>query len=121
MPSLFSRLKSGLIKTAQQIRERLGEPAPEPSPDGATARAPALETLEAIEDALISADVGLPATERILQAVREGGSRSLHARVAGEVRRILKDVAAAPETATRPVVVLVVGVNGTRSEERRVG
>ena len=117
MPSLFSRLKSGLIKTAQQIRERLGEPldegAPAPRSEGATPRGPALETLDAIEDALISADVGLPATERILQAVREGGQRSLQARVASEVRRILADVAPAPETTTRPMVVLVVGVNGT--------
>ena len=115
MNQLLSRLKSGLLKTAQQIRERLGEAAPASRAEtpSASRQAPALETVEAIEDALIAADVGLPATERILQAVRQGGSRSLQERVAAEVRRILTDVAVPPETSTRPIVVLVVGVNGT--------
>ncbi len=113
MSSLFSRFKTGLAKTAQQIRERLAEPPPGPAVEAASAPAAQLETIEAIEDALIAADVGLPATERIVEAVRTGRERSLQARVAAEVRRILTDVAPPPETSTRPIVVLVVGVNGT--------
>jgi fused signal recognition particle receptor len=111
LASFFSRIKDGLAKTAKQIRERLSD-AP-----GAEAAAPrsvaTAETAEAIEDALIAADVGLPATERILTAVRREGGGSLRERVGREVRRILTDVAAPPETTTRPRVVLIVGVNGT--------
>jgi fused signal recognition particle receptor len=113
MPSFFSRIKQGLAKTAQQIRERLSDaPAPDTSGERPAAAAVA-DTPEAIEDALIAADVGLPATERILTAVRTGRDGSLRERVAREVRRILTDVATVPETGTRPHVVLVVGVNGT--------
>jgi fused signal recognition particle receptor len=112
-PSFLSRIKDGLAKTAQQIRERLGD-APAPTPAvGATRAVVTAETAEAIEDALISADVGLAATERILSAVRRESGGSLRERVAAEVRRVLLDVAAAPETTTRPRVVLIVGVNGT--------
>jgi fused signal recognition particle receptor len=72
-----------------------------------------VETPEAIEEALIAADVGLPATERILSAVRAGRDGSFRDRVAGEVRRILADVKPLSGDTTRPHVVLVVGVNGT--------
>ena len=112
-PSFFSRLKTGLAKTAQQIRERLGDTTPAAPSPGPSRPVQSLETVEAIEDALIAADVGLPATERILTAVRAGGNGSLQTRVADEVRRVLGDVSPAPEPATRPHVVLVVGVNGT--------
>jgi fused signal recognition particle receptor len=112
-PSFFSRLKTGLAKTAQQIRERLGDTAPAAPPPGPSRPVRNLETVEAIEDALIAADVGLPATERILTAVRAGSSGSLQTRVADEVRRVLGDVSLTPEPATRPHVVLIVGVNGT--------
>jgi len=113
MSSFFSRIKQGLAKTAQQIRERLSDvPAPGASGGRSTAAAVA-ETPDAIEDALIAADVGLPATERVLAAVRSGVDGSLRERVAREVRRILTDVATVSESGTRPQVVLVVGVNGT--------
>jgi fused signal recognition particle receptor len=113
MPSVFSRLKAGLAKTAQQIRERLGDVAPVIQTESPKRSAPQLETVDAIEDALIAADVGLPATERILSAVRSEHGGSLQERVADEVRRILTDVPVPPEAATRPHVVLIVGVNGT--------
>jgi fused signal recognition particle receptor len=120
LKSFFSRIKQGLEKTAQQIRERLSD-APSisaPSASSASPRPPRpatlpVDTVEAIEDALISADVGLPATEHILAAVRQQGGGSLGERVGREVRRILTDVARAPDTTTTPHVVLIVGVNGT--------
>jgi len=115
MSSFFSRIKAGLAKTAQQIRDRLSdatEPAPAKTP--AAAAAVVVETPEAIEDALIAADVGLPATERILSSVRDDKQRgSLRDRVAAEVRRILTDVHPAQENGGKPHVVLIVGVNGT--------
>jgi len=113
MSSFFSRIKAGLAKTAQQIRDRLSD-ATEPAPAKTPAAAVVVETPEAIEDALIAADVGLPATERILSSVRGDKQRgSLRDRVAAEVRRILTDVHPAQENGGKPHVVLIVGVNGT--------
>src|SRR4051812_25573517 len=120
MSSFFSRIKAGLAKTAQQIRERLGDSsesdvaAPTSGSSPSTGRAATLvETPEAIEEALIAADVGLPATERILTAVRAERHGSLRERVAAEVRRMLTDVKPTVESAEKPHVVLIVGVNGT--------
>ncbi len=118
--ALFDRLKAGLARTAQQIRERFADAQPEPA---STAGGPAgrreggvatdLSTIEAVEDALIAADVGLPATERIVEAVTRDRQGSLGARVGREVRRILLEAQTAPAMTTVPHVILVVGVNGT--------
>ncbi|MEO7191397.1 MAG: signal recognition particle-docking protein FtsY [Vicinamibacterales bacterium] len=115
MASLFSRLRDGLAKTAQQIRERLNAPeADTPTPSVPVAgKALELQTLEALEDALLTADVGLPATERILAAVRADRDGTLRQRVVRIVQQILVDVQPVPAMSTRPHVVLVVGVNGT--------
>ena len=140
MASIFDRIKAGLSKTAQQIRERLGDvtgaPAPAPAtPAGAAAASPApaglppvasakggkpaprvteADTLEAVEDALIMADVGLPATTHILAAVkgdRSGGG--VRDRVKRVMLGILDRTQRPIEIAAKPHVVLVVGVNGT--------
>ena len=118
MASLLSRLRAGLAKTAQQIRERLsGAEAETSSPVAASApvagRPVNLETLEALEDALLTADVGLKATERILAAVRADRDGTLRDRVGRVMRQILADVHAAPAVTTVPHVILIVGVNGT--------
>ena len=113
MASFFTRLRDGLAKTAQQIRERLSQV----TGDSATASgAPAsvdLLRIDAVEDALIAADVGLPATERILQMVRSDPNGSLRDRVVRVITRLLTDVPREQAARTAPQVVLVVGVNGT--------
>jgi fused signal recognition particle receptor len=116
--ALFDRIKSGLAKTAQQIRERLaGAPVPAaPAPGARPAGGPATPvelTIDAVEDALIGADVGLPATERILAAVKTDRQGSVRERVSREILRVMRDVAPPPAVTTKPRVVLVVGVNGT--------
>jgi fused signal recognition particle receptor len=117
--ALFDRLRAGLARTAQQIRERFAESeqAAPASMEGARSSgakpALALETLEAVEDALIAADVGLPATERIVEAVRHDRQGTLAARVGREVRRILGETAPVPQITSTPHVILIVGVNGT--------
>ena len=123
MPSWFGRIRDGLARTAQQIRERLGEAGlGEPAPAESVSRAESgsravgverLESLEALEDAMIAADVGLPATGQILDAVRADPRGSIGDRVGRVMRRILTDVTPAPALTTRPHVVLIVGVNGT--------
>jgi fused signal recognition particle receptor len=117
MASLFARLRAGLAKTAQQIRERLGEATGSASSPaarvGTTTTVDKLDRIEAIEDALIAADVGLPATERILTLVRAESDGSLGDRVRRVIQRLLSETPVPPQAATKPHVVLVVGVNGT--------
>jgi fused signal recognition particle receptor len=114
MSSFFGRIKAGLLKTAQQIRDRLGDAATSVAPSQGSGRsAVEVQTPEAIEEALIAADVGLPATERILTAVAADRQGSMRDRVAREITRVLTDVAPVPARDGRPHVVLIVGVNGT--------
>lgn len=108
MASFLSRIKTGLAKTAQQIRERLGD-----APRAAVARNLPADSLQAVEDALIGADVGLAAVERILAEVTDLDGGSLRDRVATVIKHVLTDVPPAPVVGTTPHVILVVGVNGT--------
>src|SRR5260221_8351418 len=73
-----------------------------------------VETVDALEEALISADVGIAATDRIVTAVRERRTRgeSLRALVKAEILSILQ-AAEKPMVQGKPQVVLIVGVNGT--------
>jgi fused signal recognition particle receptor len=118
MTSWFGRIRDGLAKTARQIRERLGDvPVPEAAaaagPEGRPAAASRIETLAALEDAMIAADVGLPATGQILDAVGADSRGSIGDRAGRVMQRILTDVQPAPAMTARPHVILVVGVNGT--------
>jgi len=113
MASLFDRLKAGLAKTAQQIRDRLSEATGATPAPAATRTSVDIDRIEAMEDALIAADVGLPATEKILQLVRAETDGSIRDRVGRVIKRLLTDVPVTPMARTSPHVVLVVGVNGT--------
>jgi fused signal recognition particle receptor len=122
MASFLGRIRTALSKTAQQIRERLGDeaaqasvPAPGAPIAGTRTAGQALEiqTLEAVEDALLAADVGLKATTHILGALDRERSGSLRDRVGAVMRRILLEAPAPPAPGVRPKVILVVGVNGT--------
>jgi fused signal recognition particle receptor len=115
--SFLTKIRAGLAKTAQQIRERLGVPEdPVATAQGdAPARSSrtAVDTFEALEDALLTADVGLQATERIIESVKADRNGTLGERVERVMLRILTDVQPPPPAAAKPHVVLVVGVNGT--------
>jgi fused signal recognition particle receptor len=116
MASILSRLRSGLAKTAQQIRERLSDAAPSGPSQAAMAasgRAVQVDSLDLLEDALVGADVGLAATGQIVAEVSRDQSGPLGERVAAVIRRILTEVPAPPPMITVPHVILVVGVNGT--------
>ena len=121
MASFFERLRAGLTKTAQQIRERLSGGDRR---GGASRRRRARharrgpDTLEAIEDALLGADVGLSGTERILTAVKAERQGTVRERVARVVLTMLTDVPPAPAIGVRPHVILVVGVNGPARRRR---
>jgi fused signal recognition particle receptor len=98
--SFVGRIRDSLARTKQQIVERFDEIVRAADAPERRSRPIDVETIDALEELLISADIGVAGTDRIITAVkarpRDGAS--------------LRD----PVTiATRPKVTLVVGVNGT--------
>ena len=110
----LDRLKAGLSRTTQQIAGRLDELVGRADQPARQARVIDVDTLDALEELLVSADVGVAATARILAAVgeRAGRGESLRAAVASQIREIFAE-AARPVADGAPHVVLIVGVNGT--------
>jgi fused signal recognition particle receptor len=118
---LFGRLRDGLTRTKQQLVERFEEIVRRADAPERRDRAIDVETLDALEEVLIAADVGLPATLRIVSAVRSRArhGESLRDLVKQEIRAVFDGVSrpagespASPDPAM-PRVVLIVGVNGT--------
>ena len=113
----LSRIRAGLAKTAQQIRDRLTGAAPGASAVGrapdAVASDPRANSLEAVEEALLAADVGVAATARIMTAAARRPGGTVRERVSEEILHVLDDVASVSQTPGSPQVILVVGVNGT--------
>jgi fused signal recognition particle receptor len=111
---VFDRLKAGLSRTADQIVRRLDEIVRGADAPERRSRALDVETLDALEDVLISADLGVPATERILEAVKAAprGDRSLRDLVRDQILAVFADTRHDPPQG-HPHVVLIVGVNGT--------
>jgi fused signal recognition particle receptor len=112
---LFSRVREGLRRTAQQLLGRFDEIASRAdAPERRTSRVDA-ETAGALEELLISADVGVAAAERIVSAVqaRVRHGETLRDLVKAEIVAILDGANGAPPASGDPTVVMVVGVNGT--------
>jgi fused signal recognition particle receptor len=127
---LFDKLKQGLSRTSQQLKDRLDrldEMVGLAGAPGAQSREIDVDTAEQLEELLLMADVGVAASGEIVDAVRQRQRRgeSLRQLVKEEMLRILERSAeaatvqasaAAPQsdgaTARPPRVVLVVGVNG---------
>ena len=110
----FGRIRDSLARTKQEIAGRFDELVRRSEREGAPA-AVEVDTLEGLEEILISADVGVAATDRIVSAVRERMRRGEHLRdlVKQEILAVLDAVEQPRPAAARPRVVLVVGVNGT--------
>ena len=112
---VFDKIKQSLTRTTQQFLQRFDEAVSRADDPDGRSRAVDVETIEALEEALISADVGVAATERIVEAVRarkrDGGS--LRDLVKSEILSILRGTDTPPANGHRPHVVLIVGVNGT--------
>jgi len=109
----FARLKAGLSRSTARLTENLTGLFRKRRLDDAA--------LEELEETLISADLGLPAAQRIVAGFRrtrfgkEVGEDEVKAALAEEIAAILAPVAEPfrPDWNRRPYVVLVVGVNGT--------
>ncbi len=111
----FDRIKQSLTRTTQQLAERLDDVVQRGDDPARRRQAIDVETEEALEEALISADVGVAATERIVQAVRarRGRADSLRTLVKEEIRTILRAANPPVAAGVRPHVMMIVGVNGT--------
>lgn len=109
MAGFWARLSAGLAKTRNTITERLQEIVPL---EGKVRE----ETLEDLEAILIAADVGVGATEELLEGVRServGSVADLKEALARRLREILREgYAPLAESVEPPLVILVVGVNG---------
>ena len=118
---LLDRFKKGLTKTRQGMFGRIRE---------IIRRKPSLdeETLEEIEEILIQADVGVDATMRIIDSLRErvrdGGASDdpegmVRRLLEGEILKIFQNTGVeassqpSPPAPGAPYVILVAGVNGT--------
>jgi fused signal recognition particle receptor len=111
----FDKIKQSLTRTTQQFVERFDEAVKRADAPDQRTRPVDVDTVEALEEALISADVGVAATERIIEAVRTRRSRgeSLRDLVKAEILSILKGAEQPASNGHRPHVVMIVGVNGT--------
>ena len=111
---VFDRIRQSLTRTKQQFVDRFEEVVKRADDPERRSRPVDVETIDALEEALISADVGVAATERIVAAVRARKSTgSLRDLVKAEILDILRGADTPSGNGHRPRVVLVVGVNGT--------
>nr|WP_245906328.1 signal recognition particle-docking protein FtsY [Pseudoroseomonas aestuarii] len=109
----FTRLKAGLSRSTAKLTDGLTGLFTKRKLDDAA--------LEELEEALITADLGVAAAQRIVTAFRrtrfgkEVGDQEVREALAAEIATILEPVAKplVLDGAKRPHVVLVVGVNGT--------
>ena len=115
--SFLERLRAGLRRTTDQLVGRFDRLDADPAtrvgvrPAAATA---SLDTLDTLEEILIEADIGVSASRRLLDRVRDHtGDADLRSVVKHELRRLLDAPIPAPVRGGCPRVVLVVGVNGT--------
>ena len=113
--SILGKIREGLSRTKQQILERFDDIVRIADAPDRRSRPIDVETLEALEELLITADVGVGASERIVNAVRKRlpGGAGLRDLVKLEIRAIFDASERPIEVIHRPKITLVVGVNGT--------
>jgi fused signal recognition particle receptor len=112
---LFDRLREGLSRTTQQIVDRFDDIVRRADAPEQRSRPIDVETVEALEELLISADIGVAATDRILDAVkaRQRNGTSLRDLVKQEIRAVFAAADKPIAASAGPHVTLIVGVNGT--------
>lgn len=111
MPSFLDRLSQGLSKTRAVLNMDVGDLVRGRRPLDAA-------DLESVEEALLAADLGVPAVREAMEVlkvrsgeIKDGGAPAMRAILRGEIRKALERESAPPFT-QKPWVVFVVGVNG---------
>src|ERR1041384_1253676 len=111
--SFFQRLKQGLSKSRENLLQNIGTIFQNRSWDE--------QSLDAMEESLIAADVGVKATEKLMQALRRQSpgrdgdiAEEMFARLQAAMIEMLQPprAAGAPPLSARPWVILFLGVNG---------
>ena len=109
---LLDRLRGGLTRTREALNTPIEDLVRGRRPLDAAA-------LESVEEALLAADLGLPAVEEAMGVLRErsgeiasGGLAAMRQALGQEIRRALEGPAGEAPFSVRPWVVFVVGVNG---------
>jgi fused signal recognition particle receptor len=112
---LLGRIREGLSRTTKQIVERFDDIVRLADAPDRRSRPVDVETVDALEELLISADIGVAATKRIIDAVKTSSRNgaSLRDLVKQEIRDIFAAVDRPIVVSGRPQVTLIVGVNGT--------
>ena len=113
--SVFGRIRESLSRTKQQIVERFDEIVRVADQPERRSRPVDVDTVEALEELLISADIGVAATDRIINKVKQKSPNgaSLRNLVKQEIRDVFATVDRPLDVAAHPKVTLIVGVNGT--------
>jgi fused signal recognition particle receptor len=100
----FGRLRDSLSKSRRALTQQLAVAAFDPADE---------EAWERLEEALIGADVGVPATAELVRRLEaRGGITSLEQPLVEELTALFGEPGTMNVSA-RPTVLLVVGVNGT--------
>src|SRR5262245_31363557 len=100
----LGRLRDSLSKSRRALTQQLAVAAFDPADE---------ESWERLEEALITADVGVPATAEIVRPLEaRGGLTELGPPLTEEIAALL-GAPGSLDLSARPSVVLVVGVNGT--------
>jgi len=112
---VFGRIRESLARTKQQLVSRFEDIVRTADAPERRSRTVDPDTVEALEELLISADIGVAATDRILSAVKSRplNGRSLRDLVKQEVMAVFAAVDSERPATGTPTVVLIVGVNGT--------
>jgi fused signal recognition particle receptor len=102
---MFARLRDSLGRSRRALTEQIGVASFDADDDA---------SWERLEEALIAADVGVPATAELVQRLEARGDAAgdLGEALQEEVARLFGDPARL-ELSGQPSVILVVGVNGT--------
>ncbi len=113
--SLFSRIRQGLTRTKEQIVARFDDIVRRADAPERRTRAIDVDTIDALEELLVSADLGVAAAGRVIASVnaRSRNGASLRDLVKQEIRNVFDAVDRPVVVAHHPEIVLIVGVNGT--------
>lgn len=107
---LMDRLKTGLGKTRKSLTQRLENAVSEKGEIDP-------EALEDIEEALITADVGLETTTALIRKIKENASEisnteNLRTFLKQEIAKVFRPTETPKQSEKKPHVVMVIGVNG---------
>ena len=111
--SFFQRLKQGLSKSRENLLQNIGTIFQNRRWDDAA--------LEAMEETLIAADVGVKATDKLVQALRRqnpgagDASEEMTARLQAAMIEMLEQPSSATavgQSSAKPLVIIFLGVNG---------